>query len=202
MGSSTPQHIHSSEALQAPAEQKTSQQPTRRTLAIIKPDAVKAGATATIIDLIEKNHFIIHEIYKTQLTSKNAQLFYQEHDEKPFFYSLINFMISGPCVILVLEHSDASVDTVTAWRSLMGPTNPAKAPLGSLRYMFGTSVEHNAVHGSDSAVSAEREINFFFAPELPESPDDAFYLPTGINCEQALCDTLEDLEASPLGATH
>lgn len=129
------------------------------TLAIIKPKAVEDHHTGDIIKLIELNKFTINRMDKRQLARVEAEQFYAMHKEKPFFNDLVASMSKGPVVILVLEKSNA----VQAWRELMGATNPAKAAPGTLRYMFGTDVTNNAVHGSDAAETAQKEINFFFA---------------------------------------
>lgn len=130
----------------------------QKTLAIIKPDAVTAGNSGEIIKLIELNKFHIVRMEKKQLTKKEAEGFYEVHKERPFFGELVEYMISGPVVILALEKEDA----VKSWRDLMGATDPLKAAPGTLRYMFGKSIGSNATHGSDSPENAKTEINFFF----------------------------------------
>lgn len=131
---------------------------TERTLAIIKPDAVKAGFSDAIIGHIEKNDFNIVEQKKVQLTTTEAQGFYAEHKERPFFEELVNFMTSGDVIIMVLERDNA----IKGWRDLMGETDPAEAAEGTIRKLFGTSKGSNATHGSDSPESAQREIEYFF----------------------------------------
>jgi len=128
------------------------------TFAIIKPDAVNAGFTGQIIDYVEKNGFEITRMEKKRLTQEEAENFYSEHKEKPFYQNLITFMTSGPIIILSLTKENA----VAEWRSLIGSTNPEKAMIGTIRYMFGSSKEENAVHGSDSTISANREIALLF----------------------------------------
>lgn len=135
-----------------------------RTFAIIKPDAVAAKHAGQIIDLIEKNKFDIIRMKKVQLNRKQAEKFYGVHKEKPFFKGLVEYMISGPVVVLALEKANAIKD----WRDLMGATNPEKAAPGTMRRMFGTSLTENATHGSDSRENAQIELNFFF-PELQYS---------------------------------
>ena len=130
-----------------------------KTFAIIKPDAVAAGKTGAIIELIEANRFTILRMQKLHLTKAQAEAFYAVHKSKPFFDELVSYMMSGPIVVLALEKEQA----VDAWRTLMGATNPAQASVGTLRYMFGTSIGSNATHGSDSKENAAIELKQFFA---------------------------------------
>ena len=132
---------------------------TERTLAIIKPDAVGAGFSDAIIGHIEKNDFKIIEQKQVRLTKAEAQGFYAEHSERPFFDELVDFMISGNVVIMVLERDNA----IKMWRDLMGATDPAEAAEGTVRKLFGTSKGNNATHGSDSSESAAREVEYFFS---------------------------------------
>lgn len=132
-----------------------------RTFAIIKPDAVKAGNAAEILRIIEANGFAIVRKEEKQLSQEEAQSFYAEHNERPFFGELVEYMTSGPVVVIALEAENA----VQAWRDLMGATDPAKAAEGTIRKIFGTDIGTYAVHGSDSQVSAQRELKFFF-PDL------------------------------------
>lgn len=139
-----------------------------KTLALIKPDAVANGNTADILQAIELAGFTIITNERVQLTPKRASEFYAEHDGKPFFKTLVNFMSSGPLVALVLAKPDA----ILAWRALMGPTNTLKAKESepnSLRARFGMDGTMNATHGSDSVPSATREIRFYF-PKLVLDP--------------------------------
>ena len=132
---------------------------TERTLAIIKPDAVKAGFSDAIIGHIEKNDFTIVEQKQVQLSKLEVQGFYgAEHGERPYFEELVNFMSSGNVVIMVLERDNA----ITGWRDLMGATDPLEAADGTIRKLFGTSKGNNATHGSDAPESAQREIEYFF----------------------------------------
>lgn len=131
------------------------------TFAIIKPDAVKAKNSGKIIDLIEQNGFNIVKMQKKQLTQDEAKTFYAVHKEKPFFQEVVDFMCSGPIIVLALEKAEA----VTEWRKVMGATNPEKADAGTVRKLFGTGIMTNATHGSDSAENAKIELEFFF-PEL------------------------------------
>jgi len=129
------------------------------TFGIIKPDAVSAGHTGSIIQRILENGFKVRGLKLTHMTRKQAEGFYAVHRERPFFPGLVEFMSSGPCVVMALEKESA----VKAWRDLMGATDPAKADPGTLRKEFGGSVGENAVHGSDSDENAAIEIAYFFS---------------------------------------
>jgi nucleoside-diphosphate kinase len=129
-----------------------------RTLAIIKPDAVGRRVAGQIIDRIERAGFQIRAMRLAHLTKKEAEGFYAVHREKPFFGGLTDFMSSGPVVLMVLEAPDA----IRKWRDLMGATDPAKAPDGSLRKLYGTSIGSNATHGSDAPETAAYEVGYFF----------------------------------------
>lgn len=129
-----------------------------QTLAIIKPDAILAKHTGAIINLIELNGFTILGLAKMQLSKDDAQEFYAVHKERPFYGELVDYVSSGPIIIMALEKENA----IQEWRDLMGATNPAKAAPGTIRRMFGTSIGSNAVHGSDAAETAEQELGFFF----------------------------------------
>lgn len=131
------------------------------TFAMIKPDAVAAQHTGDIIKEIEAHGFAIARLEQKQLTKEQAEAFYAVHKDKPFFNDLIAFMTSGPVIVMALKKDNA----VVAWRELMGSTNPEKAPEGTLRKLFGTSIQANAVHGSDSPETARQELAFFF-PDL------------------------------------
>ena len=128
-----------------------------KTLAIIKPDLVVSGKSGTVIELIELNKFNISKLSKLQLTTEQAQEFYAIHKDKPFFGELVEYMTSGPVVVMVLEKENA----VQEWRDLIGATNPAKAAVGTLRKMFGKSMGINGFHGSDALETAKEEIKFF-----------------------------------------
>jgi nucleoside-diphosphate kinase len=130
-----------------------------RTFAIIKPDAVERNLIGKILERIESNGFKIVGIKKTQLSQKEAKGFYYVHKERPFFDSLTEFMCSGPVVLLVLEKENA----ITAWRDLMGATNPEDAKEGTIRKDFALSIEKNSTHGSDSAENAAYELSYFFS---------------------------------------
>lgn len=130
-----------------------------RTFAIIKPDAVAAGHVGEILTLVEKAGFRILALRQARLSPLEAENFYAVHRERPFFSSLVRFMTEGPCVLMVLERDNA----IAAWRELMGPTDPAAAPEGTIRKRFGTNIERNAVHGSDGPATAAFEVPFFFS---------------------------------------
>ncbi len=130
-----------------------------QTLSIIKPDAVKKGVIGKIIDRFESNGLRIAAMKKIQLSEAEAGGFYAEHKERPFFGDLVSFMTSGPVVVMVLEGEGA----ISKNRDLMGATNPKEAAEGTIRADFAESIDANAVHGSDSKQSAEREIKYFFS---------------------------------------
>lgn len=129
-----------------------------KTLAIIKPDAVKKKVAGKIIQRIEDEGFEILGLKMLRLTKDEAKKFYYVHKDKPFYESLTDFMSSGPVVVLLLEKDNA----IKHWREVMGATDPAQAKPGTLRRLYGFSVERNAVHGSDGPQTAEYEIGFFF----------------------------------------
>jgi len=131
----------------------------QRTLAIIKPDAVARGVVGQILARIEHDGFTILAAKLVHLGHAQAAGFYIVHKERPFYASLCAFMTKGPCVPLVLEAEDA----IQRWRDLMGATDPAKAAAGTIRRDFASSIEANAVHGSDSPESAAFEIPYFFS---------------------------------------
>ena len=129
------------------------------TLSIIKPDAVAASKVGAILKRFEEAGLRIVAMKMKQLSESDAEGFYAEHKDRPFFKHLVKFMTSGPVVIQVLVGEDA----VSVNRKLMGATNPAEAETGTIRSDFASSIDANAVHGSDSQFSAEREIAYFFA---------------------------------------
>ncbi|MFC1894331.1 nucleoside-diphosphate kinase [Candidatus Dependentiae bacterium] len=129
-----------------------------KTLAIIKPDSVEDKNVGKIIDRIEQEGFNILEMKKTQLITKQAENFYAVHKGKPFLSELVEYVTSGPVIVMVLEKENAIAD----WRKLMGATDPAKAEENTLRKLYGTHIGRNATHGSDSPENAEIEIKFFF----------------------------------------
>jgi len=130
---------------------------TETTFAMIKPEAVQDGKSGDIIKLIELNGFTIKDMIKKSLTKEDAEKFYQEHKEKPFFKDLVTYMTSGPAVLLALEKPNA----VSDWRKLMGSTDATKADVGTIRKMFGKSMQENAVHGSANSEDAKNELAFF-----------------------------------------
>ncbi len=130
-----------------------------RTLSIIKPDAVSKNVIGKIIDRFESNGLRIAAMKKIQLSSADAGKFYAVHAQRPFFGELVEFMTSGPVVVMVLEGEDAVAEN----RKLMGATNPKEAEPGTIRADFAESIDANAVHGSDSLENAKIEIDFFFA---------------------------------------
>ncbi len=128
------------------------------TLSIIKPDAVSKNVLGKILDRFESSGLKIIAIKMLHLDKDMAEGFYAEHKGKPFFEKLINFMTSGPVVVQVLSGENA----IKTNRELMGNTNPEEAASGTIRSDFAESIDANAVHGSDSPESAEREISYFF----------------------------------------
>ncbi|GAB4183810.1 MAG: nucleoside-diphosphate kinase [Calditrichia bacterium] len=129
-----------------------------RTLGIIKPDCVEAGHTGEIIDKLIKAGFKIVGLKKMRIGEPQARKFYEVHEGQPFYEGLVQFMTSGPVIVMALEKDNA----VQEFRSFIGATDPAKAPEGSIRREFGTDIRKNCVHGSDSDENANREIYFFF----------------------------------------
>ncbi len=129
-----------------------------RTLSIIKPDAVGNNNIGDIIGRFEKGGLQVVAAHMTHLSEKEAQDFYAVHKERPFFGDLVNFMTTGPVLVMVLEGEDA----IKKNRDIMGATNPAEAASGTIRADFASTIDENAVHGSDSAENAAIEIAFFF----------------------------------------
>ena len=130
-----------------------------RTLSIIKPDAVAKNVVGQILSRFENAGLSVVAAKMVQLSQSDAEGFYAEHKERPFFKHLVSFMTSGPVVVQVLEGEGAVLNN----RELMGATNPKEAEAGTIRADFAESIDANAVHGSDSAASAAREIGYFFA---------------------------------------
>ncbi len=131
----------------------------QRTLTIIKPDAVKKNAIGDIIEQFEKNGFRILAMKMLEISQHQAEQFYAVHASRPFYHSLTNFMSSGAIVALALEKENAIADL----RKLIGATNPASAEEGTIRRKWASSIEHNAIHGSDADETARFELSFFFA---------------------------------------
>jgi nucleoside-diphosphate kinase len=129
-----------------------------KTLSIIKPDAVERNLIGQIVSIFEKNSLKIYSIKKIMLSKKMAEDFYFVHKARPFFNDLCTYMCSGPVVVMVLEGDNAVVKN----REIMGATNPKDASKGTIRNLYGISLDKNSVHGSDSKENAKIEIDFFF----------------------------------------
>ena len=129
-----------------------------QTLSIIKPDAVERNLENKIKSFFEKKNLTISKTKKVKISKEEAVEFYKVHQTKPFYGDLCNYLSSGPIVVMILEGENA----ITINRKLMGATDPKKAEEGTLRKMYGLSIDKNSVHGSDSAKNANIEINFFF----------------------------------------
>jgi nucleoside-diphosphate kinase len=139
---------------------------SERTLAIIKPDAVARGVAGRILARIEQAGFKVLAIKMIRMTESDAAGFYAVHRERPFFKSLCAFMTQGPSIPMVLQADNA----IQRWRDLMGATDPAKAAAGTIRKDFASSIEANAVHGSDAPATAAFEIPYFFSSLEITSP--------------------------------
>ncbi|MXW54777.1 MAG: nucleoside-diphosphate kinase [Gammaproteobacteria bacterium] len=137
-----------------------------RTLSIIKPNAVRKNAIGDIFSRFESEGLKIVALQMIHMSFERAQEFYREHEERPFYRNLCEFMSSGPICVQVLEGENA----IKHNRTIMGATNPAEAAPGTIRDKYGDSLDENGVHGSDSPQSANREIEFFFAPNEIHSP--------------------------------
>jgi nucleoside-diphosphate kinase len=129
------------------------------TFSIIKPNAVRTGKAGPILAMINEGGFEIAAMRMVKMTVQQAESFYSVHKGKPFFDGLIEFMTSGPVIVMILKHENA----VDQFRKLIGATDPAKAEPGTIRKMFAVSVQMNAVHGSDSVENAVIEADFFFS---------------------------------------
>jgi len=129
-----------------------------QTLSIIKPDAVKRNLESKIKNFFEKNNLKILKIKKVKISKEEASEFYKIHQTKPFYNGLCNYLSSGPVIVMILMGENA----VSKNRQLMGATDPMNAEEGTLRKMYGISIDKNSVHGSDSIENAKTEINFFF----------------------------------------
>ena len=130
-----------------------------KTFTIIKPDAFKAGNSGSIIKIIEKAGFGIQNMRLLEMDMEMTSRFYSIHKERPFFTRLCDYMCSGPIIVIELQKDNA----VSDFRKLIGSTNPEDAEEGTIRKLYATSIEANAIHGSDSDENAEIEINFFFS---------------------------------------
>lgn len=131
-----------------------------KTFAVIKPDALEKGVVGEICGRIEEAGLKIVGMKMIKMSPKQAEGFYAVHKERPFFNGLVQYMTSGPCVVICLEGNNA----IKRWRDLMGATDPEKAAEGTLRCDYGSSIERNATHGSDAPETARFEIAFFFEP--------------------------------------
>ena len=131
---------------------------TNRTFTMLKPDSLEKGNTGAILEKINASGFKIVAMKQTQMSRRDAETFYAIHKERPFFADLVEYMTRGPIVAAILEKENAVED----FRTLIGATNPDEAAEGTIRKRFAKSLGENAVHGSDSQASAEREINYFF----------------------------------------
>ncbi|MDE3046459.1 MAG: nucleoside-diphosphate kinase [Verrucomicrobiota bacterium] len=139
---------------------QTTTQTLEQTLSIIKPDAVGQNQIGNIIEYFEREGLSVVAAKMVHLSKDQAKGFYAVHKDRPFFGELVEFMTSGPVLVMVLEGENA----VTRNRQIMGATDPSKAEPGTIRADFATSIERNAVHGSDSPQTAKTEIAFFFKP--------------------------------------
>ena len=129
-----------------------------RTFSIIKPDAVAAGNAGEILALIQKAGFKVLAMRMTRISDAQARGFYDVHQERPFFPSLVKFMTEGRVIVMALERENA----IAGLREVMGATNPANAAEGTIRKRFASSIERNSIHGSDAPETAEAELRFFF----------------------------------------
>lgn len=129
------------------------------TLTILKPDSVGAGSAGKILALLEEKGFKIRGIKQMRLSQAQAREFYAIHKERPFYADLVEFMTSGPVIPVALERDNA----VAYLREVMGATDSEKAEEGTVRNLYGTNIERNAIHGSDSPENAQRELAFFFS---------------------------------------
>lgn len=130
-----------------------------RTLTIIKPDSLEASNAGNILAHLEKEGFEIQALKRLRLSEAQAQRFYEVHRERPFYDSLVAYMTSGPIIAAALAREDA----VPQLRKVMGATDPANADEGTIRALYGSSIERNAIHGSDSPENAQKELHFFFS---------------------------------------
>ena len=131
---------------------------TEQTLSIIKPDAVERNLENKIKSFYENNNLKILKSKKVQISKQEAEEFYKIHQTKPFYNELCNYLSSGPIIVMILEGENS----ISKNREIMGATDPMQAKEGTLRKIYGTSIDKNSVHGSDSLDNATKEINFFF----------------------------------------
>jgi len=137
-----------------------------KTLSMIKPDCVSTHVIGRVINMIETNGFEILGMKEISLSRRDARRFYKVHEGKPFFNDLIEFMISGPVIVIALQRDNA----IEEYRKLIGATNPEVAVEGTVRKLFGHDTQKNCVHGSDSVENGEREVHFFFAERELDLP--------------------------------
>ena len=133
----------------------------QKTLVIIKPDGIQKNIIGEIISRIEKKGLKILNMKMMKLSRELAEKLYEEHRNKPFFKSLVNFITSAPIIVMIVEGEDV----ISIFRSMMGPTDPKNAAPGTIRGDYGTDIERNIIHGSDSIESAKREVDLFFPEE-------------------------------------
>ena len=131
---------------------------TDKTLAIIKPDAVKRNLIGKIINIIEENDFVVNQVKSHHVKAAEAETFYEIHKEKAFFQSLIDYMTSGKIIVLLLHKNDA----LSQFRKLIGNTNPELADSVTIRKLYALNQTQNSIHGSDTDINANVEFNFFF----------------------------------------
>ena len=129
-----------------------------QTLSIIKPDAVDRNLSEAIKSIFEKNHLSLKDSKKMQISKEEAADFYKVHQSKPFYDQLCAYLSSGPIIVMILEGENAVIEN----RRIMGATNPKDAEDGTIRKLYGISIDKNSVHGSDSIENAKKEIDFFF----------------------------------------
>lgn len=131
----------------------------QRTFSILKPDTMKLGNAGSVLAMLEKNGFRFRAMKLIHMTAAQAEGFYHVHKARPFFPDLVRFMTEGPVVVMVLERDNA----IAALREVMGATDPAKAADGTIRKLYGTNIERNAIHGSDAPETAAFEVSYFFS---------------------------------------
>ena len=129
------------------------------TLTILKPDTLRAGNAGKVLALLEQKGFVVRALRQLQMSEAQARAFYEVHEERPFFGELVEFMTSGPVIAIALQREDA----VRVLREVMGATNSQEAAAGTVRGLYGTDIQENAVHGSDSKENAAQELAFFFS---------------------------------------
>lgn len=141
------------------------------TFSMIKPHIVKDKKVGEVISMIENAGFVIKYMHQEHLSLEDSQMFYEEHEGKPFYKDLCKIISAGPVVAMILEKPGSS-DVVAEFRKFIGATNPAEAAPGTMRAKYGKNLDYNAIHGSDSADSADLECGFFFGDEGDEDEED------------------------------